>query len=148
VQKRNLGWADVLAFSAFLTTACWLGLFAKFTSAIGISLMALAVLLVNRNTSRDFLRIGSASIGMFAIYALSHQVFIEPWSITITKFVRGHKNLLLLDPGYSNERALDNFRFGIVHWVQDRANNQYLADRHSAGVTLDFHCSASDSRAT
>jgi hypothetical protein len=118
VQKRNLGWADVLAFSAFLTTACWLGLFAKFTSAIGISLMALAVLLLNRNTSRDFLRIGSASIGMFAIYALSHQVFIEPWSITITKFVRGHKNLLLLDPGYSNERALDNFRFGIVHWFK------------------------------
>jgi hypothetical protein len=118
IGHRVLRWIDVLAFSLILTSASWLGLFAKFTSSIGICLIAVAVLFLNRNTIRDFLRIGFASTGMFALFALLHQVLIEPWSITLDKFARGHQNLLLLDPGYSNARALDNFKFGVTQWFK------------------------------
>lgn len=107
--------ASKLALQA--VAACWLGAFAKASSGPGIGLLILLALVLTRRNRMEYARIVFFGFLYFIMFLVWHITVINSISMTFEKFRRGRENMLLFDPNYSIERALDSFIWGLKEWA-------------------------------
>lgn len=122
LDTQKLNHLKCVQIGLILSISSWLGLFAKFTSALGIAIIATLVVLVTRKSLRETLFLLGSVLSFFALFVVMHNFLIEPWNVTLEKFSRGKQILILLDPGYNNTRALQNFESGVIEWFQKVPN--------------------------
>jgi hypothetical protein len=109
-----------------LSTAIWIGTFAKLSTGLGILLISVVIPLMLRRSLRSIfknLAIQSVSVLLLAVL---HQLFISPLSLVAEKISRGQHALEILDPQYSISLALRSFRTGASHWLQTLLGYQFI----------------------
>jgi hypothetical protein len=116
-RAQTLTWRKSSSVGFITALACWLGLFAKVSSAPGILLLLLASLVISRKSLQEVFRLLTGTSAFALVFFVFHIVVIEPIGITFEKITRGHENILLLDPGYSLNRAWNNFWWGSREWI-------------------------------
>ena len=116
LHRRQLGWSDAWLVGIVGALAIWVGLFAKATTAPGILVLLIFTLLVSRSNVVSWIRLICTGICTTLCMFVVHILFVESVSITLEKLHRGHEILVLLDPGYTLQRTLDNFFWGLKEW--------------------------------
>jgi hypothetical protein len=106
----------LFGIGCILSLSLLLGLFAKFSSSIGILLLVTIIFWFSGRSSKDlkFLFYGTATA--FLSLMILHQLFIESWSLSYQKFSQGQTALQILDPIYETSTALKAFRSDFVYW--------------------------------
>jgi hypothetical protein len=118
LHRQQLEWSDAWLVGVVGALAIWLGLFAKATTAPGILVLLISTLVVSKSKVMSWIRLICTGICTTLCMLVVHILFIESVSITLDKLRRGHEILVLLDPGYSLQRTLDNFFWGLKEWCR------------------------------
>ncbi len=117
----------VLVLTNFaLSTAIWIGTFAKLSTGLGILLISVVIPLMLRRSLRSiFINLGIQSVSVLLL-AVFHQLFVSPLSVAAEKISRGQHALEILDPQYSISLALRSFWTGASHWLQTLLGYQFI----------------------
>lgn len=127
LQKPSSEKFSALVLNNFaLSTAIWIGTFAKLSTGFGVLLISLAIPLILKQPIRSiFQNLGIQSVSVFLL-AVFHQFFISPLSVVVEKTSRGQQALEILDPQYSISLAINSFRNGAIHWLQTLLGYQFI----------------------